>query len=89
MIGKLVGESGALFAAMGIPISCDEIESSTHGTLDATARNFSSMLQDYRGGTGNHELDYINLPLLKAGARHAVEMPTHKLVYERAIGLLR
>ena len=88
LVRKMSEESGALFEAMEIPVSRDDIHSSIQGTLAATARNYSSMLQDFRRGTGDHELDFINFPLLTAAAKHAVKMPTHEEIYDRACRLL-
>lgn len=88
LLGRLSSESGALFEAMEIPASGDEVHSSIQETLAATARNYSSMLQDYQRGTGDHELDFINLPLLNAAAKHGVDMPTHEEIYDRACQLL-
>ena len=83
-----VDKSGRILAAMEIPFSAEEIHSETLRVIEATAPNRSSMLQDHRRGDGRHELDYINLPLIRMGTAHGIEVEEHQLVYDRARRML-
>jgi 2-dehydropantoate 2-reductase len=47
-----------------------------------TANNHSSMLQDIMNGRRT-EMEWINGSLLKAGARHGLELPAHAAVVRR------
>ena len=88
MIRDLCDESGRILAAMEVSFSAEEIHSETLRVIEATAPNRSSMLQDHRRGDGRHELDYINLPLIRMGTAHGIEVEEHQLVYDRARRML-
>lgn len=82
-------ELGPLFAAMGIAITADRLHEATLALLEATGGNVCSTLQDYRRGSTVHELDHINLALLREARSRAIEMPVMERVYRRVTELFR
>ena len=84
---KMCDELGTLFEAMKIDISADGLYQETLDLLQATSKNICSTLQDYRRGVTRHELDYINLALIKEGQDHQISMPVCEAVYAKVKSL--
>jgi 2-dehydropantoate 2-reductase len=80
-------ELGRLFSAMSVDLEGGHLHEVTLALLEATSRNVCSTLQDYRRGMKHHELDYINLALLKEARSRGIEMPVQEKVYARVTEL--
>lgn len=90
LMDRLCAEGQATLDAIGGPgFGGDSVAASTRRIIDATSENVSSMLADFRRASTRHELDYINLPLIRAAERHGVDVPGHREVYRRVVERFR
>lgn len=86
-IRTMCDELGSLFKAMSVDIASEHLHKMTLSVLEITSKNICSTLQDYRKGMKRHELEYINLALLKEARSRGIEMPVHEEVYLRVTEL--
>jgi len=83
LIRGMCEESSRALDRLGIEFDAEAIRLEVVRVARHTARNYSSMHQDHRRGAGSNELDYINLPLLRVGERHGLDMSRHRDVHDR------
>lgn len=81
VLTRLTHELAAVMTAEGIPTQPGRLSEQIHQVINATAENFSSMHQDifYRRQT---EIDFITGYLLKIAARHQIDVPENRRLYE-------
>ena len=84
LMSALYKEATALFKEIGVPHGEEDLRELTESILQATHDNISSMLQDYREGSGRNELEYIMSPLIREAAKHEIDVPVLLEVESRA-----
>jgi 2-dehydropantoate 2-reductase len=77
----LVEELTAVARAHGIALDAQETLEKVFASIQQTARNPSSMLQDLRNGRPT-EIDWINGAIVRAGESAEVGTPRHRLLTE-------
>ncbi|MAJ46148.1 MAG: hypothetical protein CBC35_02480 [Planctomycetes bacterium TMED75] len=87
MIDRMCGECVRIMESLGHSFSTDELRTSVLGVLELTARNRSSMLQDYHAKRSRNELDHIMMPFIKQARSQAVDCPTLEAVHRRVFDL--
>ncbi|HXH04441.1 MAG TPA: 2-dehydropantoate 2-reductase, partial [Candidatus Competibacteraceae bacterium] len=74
-------EAAQVMAAEGIIGDAEELYARVCIIIEATADNYSSMLQDLRAGRST-EIDYLNGYLLRQGAAHGIPLPCNTLLLD-------
>ena len=84
---RMCEELDLLFKSMSEDLSAEHLHQATRTLMKATASNLCSTLQDYRRGSSQHELRFINLALIDEARSRGIEMPVHEQVFGRVKSL--
>ena len=87
MIDRMSEECVRIMDSAGHSLAADELRSSVLRVLEATARNRSSMLQDYHADHSENELEHIMMPFIKQGRSQRIDCPVLEAVHRRVFEL--
>lgn len=83
---RLVTEAVAVAAAAGVPLAHDDLQVAMTSTLDRTANNKCSMLQDVEARRAT-EIDQITGRLVRLGRQHGVPVDASAAIYDQVKAL--
>lgn len=84
IMSDLHKEGSAILKKLGVSHREDELRELIEHVISSTSENISSMLQDYREGSGRNELEYIMSPLIREAEKHEIDVPVLLEVHSRA-----
>lgn len=87
MIDRMSEECARIMESVGHSITTDELRRSIFKVLELTARNRSSMLQDYHANQSDNELGHIMMPFIQQARSQRISCPILDVVHRRAFEL--